>query len=68
MSLLRRIELYLKQSGTAPARFGRDAVGDPNLMRDLRNGRELRVQTAERLILFLEIREARDAAPRPTSE
>ena len=68
MSLLRRIDLYLKQSGTAPARFGRDAIGDPNLMRDLRNGRELRARTAERLIAFLETREARNAAPRSTSE
>ncbi|WP_332811292.1 hypothetical protein [Sphingomonas sp.] len=68
MSLLRRIELYLKQSGTAPARFGRDAVGDPNLMRDLRNGRELRARTAERLTAFLATWEARDAAPRSTSE
>jgi hypothetical protein len=68
MSLLRRIELYLKQSGTAPARFGRDAVGDPNLMRDLRNGRELRTRTAERLAAFLESREAPNAAPPPLSD
>jgi hypothetical protein len=64
MNLLRRIELYLKQSGTAAARFGRDAIGDPSLMRDLRNGRELRVRTAERLIAFLDAQEARDAARR----
>lgn len=68
MSLLRRIELFLKQSGTAPARFGRDAIGDPNLMRDLRNGRELRARTAERLVAFLETREVRDAAPRTMPE
>jgi hypothetical protein len=64
MSLLRRIEHYLKQSGTAPARFGRDAIGDPNLMRDLRNGRELRPRTSERLVAFLENREAHGAASR----
>lgn len=68
MSLLRRIQLYLKQSGTPPARFGRDAVGDPNLMRDLRNGRELRTRTAARIVAFLETREARDAAPRTTPD
>jgi hypothetical protein len=68
MNLLRRIELYLKQTGTAPARFGRDAVGDPSLMRDLRNGRELRPRTAERLVAFLDDREARTAAPRSTAE
>ena len=68
MSLLRRIQLYLKQSGTAPARFGRDAIGDPNLMRDLRNGRELRARTAARLVAFLETREAPDAPPRMTPD
>lgn len=68
MNLLRRIELYLKQSGIAPARFGRDAIGDPSLMRDLRNGRELRPRTAERLVAFLDDREARATAPRPTPE
>jgi hypothetical protein len=68
MNLLRRIELYLKRSGTAPARFGRDAIGDPSLMRGLRNGRELRGRTAERVIAFLDVREAPDAAPRSTPE
>lgn len=68
MNLLRRIELYLKQTGTAPARFGRDAVGDPSLMRDLRNGRELRPRTTERLVAFLDAREAQGGAPRSTRE
>ncbi|HEX8443098.1 MAG TPA: hypothetical protein VF631_05565 [Allosphingosinicella sp.] len=40
MQLLRRIERYLKASGTAATRFGREAVRDPRLVHDLRRGRE----------------------------
>jgi hypothetical protein len=40
MHLLRRIERYLKSTGTPPTRFGRDAVRDPRLVHDLRRGRE----------------------------
>lgn len=40
MTILRKIELYLRASGIAPTRFGRDVAGDPRLVFDLRNGRE----------------------------
>jgi 2,4-dienoyl-CoA reductase-like NADH-dependent reductase (Old Yellow Enzyme family) len=49
MTLLRRIETYLRRSGTAATRFGRDSLKDPHLVGDLRNGRELRANTARRL-------------------
>lgn len=38
--LIRKIEIFLRESGMAPTRFGRDAVRDPRLVFDLRNGRE----------------------------
>ena len=38
MHLLRMIEQYLRRTGTPPTRFGRDAVGDPRFVGDLRNG------------------------------
>jgi len=41
MSLLRRIELHLRRYRIPPSRFGRDAVGDPRLVSDLRRGRQL---------------------------
>lgn len=34
-------------------KFGRLAIGDPRLVRDLRNGRELRPLTEARLEAFL---------------
>jgi len=51
--LLRRIERYLRSTATPPTRFGRDVVGDPNFVFDLRNGREPRGKTIERVSRFL---------------
>jgi hypothetical protein len=55
--LLRRIETYLKKSGTAPARFGREAARDPRLVFDLRRGREPRASLRRRLDAYLDGRE-----------
>lgn len=57
MHLLRRVERYLKRSGTPAARFGREAAGDPRLVFDLRKGREPRSRLAARLSAYLEERE-----------
>lgn len=54
MHLLRKIESYLKQTNTPPARFGREAVGDPRFVFDLRNGREPRIATVQRVDSFME--------------
>lgn len=55
MYLLRAIEKHLRQTGTPPTRFGRDAVGDPRFVADLRNGREPRGSTEQRVRAYLEI-------------
>jgi hypothetical protein len=52
--LLREVEKYLRHNGTAPTRFGRDALGDPRFVFDLRNGRDPRPQTVERVRAYLE--------------
>lgn len=57
MHLLRRVERYLRHSGTAPTRFGREAVRDPRFVFDLRQGREPRARVAERVSLYLDARE-----------
>ena len=54
MHLLRRVEKYLRRTGTPPTRFGREAVGDPRFDSDLRTGREARADTVARVIDFLE--------------
>ena len=54
MHLLREVEKFLRSNETAPTRFGRDAVGDPRFVFDLRRGREPRPSTVARVLAFLE--------------
>ena len=54
MHLLREVEKFLNRSQIAPTRFGRDAVGDPRFVFDLRRGREPRPGTEKRVRAFLE--------------
>jgi hypothetical protein len=53
----RRIELYLRRTRTPPTRFGRESVGDPRLVSDLRNGREMREKTEARVAEWLDARD-----------
>lgn len=48
--LIEQIEAYCQATGIAQTKFGEMAVNDPNLMRDLRNGRELRRKTMARIL------------------
>lgn len=57
MTLLRAIEIHLRATGIAPTSFGRAALGDPRLMRDLRAGRCPRPATEARLRAYLHERE-----------
>ena len=54
MHLLREVEQFLRLMNIPPARFGRDAMGDPRFVFDLRNGREPRPRTVARIRRFLE--------------
>jgi hypothetical protein len=56
--ILDRIDRYLSNSKSSPSRLGRDAVGDPNFVMNLRNGRRPRQATAERVIAFIDRQEA----------
>jgi len=53
MSTHRKIEKFLRVTGMPETRFGRLAANDPRLVRDLRQGRELRTATAARIEAFL---------------
>ena len=57
MHLKRRIQLFMEREGMAPTRFGREAVGDPRLIFDMRNGRELRNSTIARIQAWLDSQE-----------
>lgn len=61
MHLLWRIERYLRRSATPPTRFGREAMGDPRFVFDLRKGRQPRPPTAARAAAWLDRQERRVA-------
>ena len=52
--LLWEVEKFLRSSKIAPTRFGRDAVGDPRFVFDLRRGREPRAGTVKRVRAYLQ--------------
>jgi hypothetical protein len=51
--LLRMVEAFLKRTKMAPSKFGREALGDSNLMLQLKQGRELRSATTTRILKFM---------------
>jgi hypothetical protein len=53
MSVQWKIERFLRRTSMSASRFGRLALGDPRLVHDLRNGRELRPPTVARVEAFL---------------
>jgi len=54
MHIKRRIERYLRRTRISPTRFGREALGDPRFVSDLRKGRELREKTLRRVNAWLD--------------
>ena len=52
--LLGIVEQALAESGTAPSRFGRDAVNDPALVLDLRAGRQPRAPARAAILAHVE--------------
>lgn len=58
MHLHHRIERFLRQSGMAPTTFGREAARDPQLVFDMRRGREIGAPLSARISAFLDRREA----------
>lgn len=52
-SLLQRIDRFLAESGLPPSLFGRQAVHDPRLVSDLRNGREAGTRMIARVENFM---------------
>ena len=55
--LLQRIERYLKKSRTSATTFGRECARDPQLVFDLRPGREPRLNLRRRIHAYLDARE-----------
>jgi hypothetical protein len=62
--LLNLIELYLRRTRTPPARFGREVLGDPNFVFDLKDGREPRSATRRKVRAYICAREPDLVDPR----
>lgn len=56
LPLLTVIQRHLRETGTPPTRFGREAVCDPRLVGDLRRGRCPGPKLAARVIAHIEAR------------
>lgn len=52
-TFLEEVEGFLKEAGMTATEFGRAAVHDPNLVRDLRKGRSPSLTLAERVHAFI---------------
>ena len=50
---LAAIEGYLARTGTKPSEFGRQAIGDPSLVLNLRRGRSPTLATADKILAFI---------------
>lgn len=53
MTVLVKIDRYLRQTGMPMTKFGRLAVGDPRLVHDLRRGRQPREPMVARIESFI---------------
>ena len=64
-----RVSAFLGRTGLSPTAFGRMALGDPNLVRQIERGRSLTLRSADRVQAFMDAHD-RDpqtarAPPRP---
>jgi hypothetical protein len=52
--LLALVECHMRAKRMSPTRFGREAIRDPQFVFQLRDGREPRSATVERVIAYIE--------------
>jgi 2,4-dienoyl-CoA reductase-like NADH-dependent reductase (Old Yellow Enzyme family) len=50
---LEQVEAYLRESGVTPTALGREALGDPAFVFELRRGREARRATRDRVLSYI---------------
>jgi hypothetical protein len=55
---LSKVESFLKESGIKPTEFGRQAIGDPSFILNLRRGRSPTLITADKIMTFIARSEA----------
>jgi hypothetical protein len=55
---LMEVERFLRKTTMSPSRFGRETIGDPRLVFDLRRGRDIRTITVEKIQAYIKQHEA----------
>mgnify|MGYP000715152582 CR=1 FL=1 len=60
-SLVADIEVFIRRQGLTPTDFGRVAIGDPNLYRQLKKGRNPRLETMDRIRAFIRANDRQEA-------
>ena len=65
MSVLQKIDRYLKETAMPPTKFGRLAVRDPRLVHDLKRGREPGPRMVRRIEAYIA---SQDTGPRTQAE
>ena len=60
-----RVEAFLKASGFKPTEFGRQAIGDPSFVLNLRRGRSPTLATADKVLTFITELEAGSSRRNP---
>jgi len=60
--ILDRIDAFCAKNEMPPSTFGRLALGDPNLIPNLRNGRSLTLKSARRILSFMASHRPQEAA------
>ncbi|SMF70650.1 hypothetical protein [Allosphingosinicella indica] len=60
--LLAKIEAFLDRHAMPPTRFGRDATGEPQLIKSIREGRSPSLKVLQRLAAFMAEKDAELAA------
>lgn len=54
-NLLEHIEKYLEESGVTPTAFGVDCMKDPNFVSDVRQGRDYRKSTEDKVLNYISL-------------
>jgi len=60
--LLQSIQAHMRRRRISPSRFGREALGDPNFVLDLQDGRVCRRSTELKVLSYIAAEEAKLAA------
>jgi hypothetical protein len=53
IALITEIEHFLRATGMAPTRLGREALGDPGFVASVRKGRKVYIDTGVKLRAFM---------------